>query len=739
MNKNIRKNDNHNKKTKKSKIKDVAVPIKRLKLIYTVAAFIFLLLIFRLFWIQFINGAYLKERASRQQTSSTVISPKRGSIYDVNGKALAISENVDTISINPSKIDSKNKEIVAHKFADIFNLDYEEVLSKVNSSSSLETIVKKVENDKVVELQEWMTSNKMSSGINIDGDTKRYYPYSKLASHVIGFCGTDNQGLAGIESSYDNILTGRSGKIITTTDLNNSEISDNHKTYVEAEDGSDVYLTIDVNIQNIIEKYISKAVKDKKCESASAIAMNPSNGNIISMATYPDFNLNKPFEPNTDSEKKKWDSYTSAEKSAYLNKMWRNKNISDLYEPGSTFKTLVSSIALEENISETNTKKDFYCKGYENIHGTKIRCAATNPHGSQTLTQALANSCNPAFMQLGKRIGVYNLYKYFDAYGLFSKTGIALPGESNSIFFAKNKIGPVELATMSFGQRFEITPIQLITAVSSIANEGKLMQPQIVSKTINKSTNESIETKSNEIRQVVSKETADAVVDMMESVVTDGTGKLGAVKGYTIAGKTGTSEAKVGSKNGNTLSYIAIAPSENPELVLLVVLYNTPSTNSHASTVAGPIVSKILAQALPYLGVTSDEANINSSKNSIVVPNVVNKTVAEAEKILKNAGFKTSIAFNGDKNSTLVSTQMPKPKTTIIKDSIVILYTEDNSTRTSVTVPNLKGMTLSKAKKVLWDKKLNISFSGSGLISSQNIKAGNTVEEGSIINVKLSY
>ncbi len=739
MNKN--KNVRISRTSKKKKIVDKPIPIKKLRYLSFFGIIIFALLIIRLFWIQFVNGATLKEKAYRQQTSSTIISPKRGNIYDLNGKALAISENVDTISINPSQIDDEKKELVAKGLSDIFSLDYEETLNKVNSSSSVETIAKKVEHDKVNELQAWMATNKTTVGINIDEDTKRYYPYNELASQVIGFCGTDNQGLVGLELSYDNILTGRSGKIITITDLNNSEISDNHTTYVEAEDGSDVYLTIDVTIQTIIEKNIAKAVENKQCESASAIAMNPFTGNILSMATYPNYDLNTPFEPNTEELKKSWDSLSSKDKTNALNTMWRNKNVSDLYEPGSTFKTIVSSIALEENIVETNTQKDFYCKGHEEFPGgVKIRCWSTKSHGYETLTQALANSCNPAFMQLGKKVGVDILYKYFDAFGLFSKTGISLPSEGKGNFHKQDEVGPVELATISFGQRFEITPIQLITAVSAIANGGKLMTPQIVSKTINKTTNDVSNTQASQVRQVISEDTANAVIGMMESVVTDGTGKKGAVKGYTIAGKTGTSEARANStKKGNTLSYIAVAPSENPQLVLLVVLYNTPTTDSHGSTVAGPIVSKILGDVLPYLGVTSDEANINSDDNHLTVPNVINKTVTEAEKILKNSGFKTSIAFDGDKNSTLVSTQVPAASTKVAKDSVVLLYTENNTTRTSVTVPNLKGMSLSKAKSTLNDKKLNINYSGSGLVVSQDIKADTSVEEGTVINVTLSY
>ena len=732
-------NRNYRKKGKKQELNiNRPLPIKRLRTILFSGVIVFTLLIIRIFWIQFIDGSWLKEKAYRQQTASKIISPERGTILDTNGKPLAISEKVDTISINPTKIEEDKKQIVAKAFSDIFELEYDEVLKKVNSTSSFETIIKKVEKDKVSELESWMANNKISSGINIDEDNKRCYPYNELAAQVIGFCGTDNQGLAGIESSYDNVLTGRSGKIVTTVDLDYSEISDNHATYVEVENGSDVYLTLDVNIQSIVENHIKKPVKNKECEYANAIIMEPSTGNILAMASYPNYNLNSPFEPNTKESKKNWDTMTKDERTNFLYQMWRNENISDLYEPGSTFKTLISAIALEENITETDITKDFYCNGYENINGTKIRCWSSTKHGYETLTQALANSCNPAFMQLGKRIGVDTLYKYFDAFGLFDKTGIPLPLEGNSVFFDKNNVKNVELATLSFGQRFEITPLQLITAVSSLANDGILVKPQIVSKIINNDTGSVSSTEATQVRQVVSKETANNVINMMESVVSDGTGKKGAVKGYTIAGKTGTSEAKVGSNKGHTLSYVAVAPSKNPSLVALVVLYNTPTT-SQGSTSVGPVISNILSEVLPYLGVTSDEANIDSTTNSIKIPNVVNKTITEAEKILKNAGLNVITSFEGDKNSTLVNSQTPAYGTTVYKDSVVMLYSEKNSTRTSVTVPDLKGMTLTQAKTALKNKNLNISYTGTGTISSQNIKKGTSVEEGTIIKVTLSY
>ena len=733
-------NRNYRKRTNKEELNiNRPLPIKRLRTILFFGILIFALLIIRIFWIQFIDGSWLKEKAYRQQTASKIISPERGSILDVNGKTLAVSEKVDTISINPSRIDEKNKELVARGLSEIFELEYEEVLEKVNSSSSFETIIKKVESDKVSELETWMSNHKITSGINIDDDNKRCYPYNELAAQLIGFCGTDNQGLEGIEASYDNILTGRSGKIVTTTDLNNSEISDNHATYVEVENGSDVYLTIDINIQSTVEKYIAKAVEDGECEYANSIIMEPSTGNILAMASYPNFNLNTPFEPNTKEAKKNWDTMTKEERSNFLYAMWRNENVEDLYEPGSTFKSIVSAIALEENITETDISKDFYCKGYEDINGRKIRCWSSNPHGYETLTEALANSCNPAFMQLGKRIGIDTYYKYFEAFGLFSKTGISLPREANSIFHDKETVNASNIATMSFGQRFNITPIQLVTAVSALANDGILVKPQIVSKTVNNDTGSVNSVQTEQVRQVVSKETADSVIDMMEYVVTNGTGKKGSVKGYTIAGKTGTSEAISGTDKGNTLSYLAIAPSENPSLVALVVLYNTPTTHSQGSTVAGPIMSNILSEIMPYLGITSDEANVNSNNNSVTVPNVVNKTVTEAEKILKNSGLNVVISCEGDKNSTLVTTQVPNAKTTLLKDSVVVLYSEENSTRTSVTVPNLIGMTLTQAKAALKKKNLNISYTGTGTVSSQAFEKGASVEEGTVINVTLSY
>lgn len=564
---------------------------------------IFILLIIRLIWLQFIDGPQLKEAAYNQQTINKLIAPKRGNIYDSNGKTLAISAQVDTISINPSQI--TKKEEVAKALSDIFELDYTETLEKVNSTSSVVTIAKKVEKDKVSELTDWMSKNKITTGINIDKDSKRYYPYSDLASNLIGFTGTDNNGLEGIELKWDSVLAGTAGKLVTTGDVHNNEISSDNDQYIAVENGSNLYLTIDVNVQLIVEKYLKEYAEKNECEGGSAIIMNPSTGEILAMASYPNYNLNTPFEPNSVL-KKDWDKLSGEEQSAALQKMWRNRIVSNTYEPGSTFKVLMSAIALEENITETDIKNDFHCPGFQYVSGTKINCWKTSGHGNETLRNALANSCNPSFMQLGKRIGISTLYKYFEAFGLFDTTGIATSGETTGLFHKIDNVGPTELATMSFGQRFNITPLQLITAACSIANDGILVQPKIVKQIENSNTGAITTVDTVEVRKVVSSETAEQVLSMMQSVVDDGTGKTGAVKGYTIGGKTGTSEPPPGEK-GNIVSFLATAPSQNPEIVALVIFYKPGGNNPEGSKVAGPAMSSILSEVLPYLGITSDK------------------------------------------------------------------------------------------------------------------------------------
>lgn len=576
---------------------------KKMKNALFIVLIIFILLTIRLAYIQFVWGAELSEKAGTQQSQSRTITAKRGTIYDSTGKyILAESSSVESVSINPTNIADENKEKVAKALSDIFELDYEKVLKKVTKRSSIETIIKKVDKEKADELRNWMEENGITTGINIDEDSKRYYPYGDLAAQVIGFCGSDNQGLDGIESKYDTELKGTNGRIDRRTNASGESLGD--EDYIAAIDGNNLYLTIDMTIQSIIEKYLEEACIDNVCtDGGSIIAMDPRNGDILAMATYPSYDLNSPYEPSADELKSAWDSMDSKDKSTALQGMWRNKAISDTYEPGSVFKTVTASAALEEGIvTDIDQQGQFCCTGAIEVAGTRIKCwRYYRPHGSESLRQALMNSCNPVFIGLGQKIGVTKYYEYLRKFGLFSKTGIKLPGEANSIFVKEEKAGPVELATISFGQRFEITPLQMITAVSSIANNGVYIKPRIVKSIQNSITDEITEMPIETGEQIISKENADKVLSMMNSVVSEGTGKNAQVTGYEVGGKTGTSEDGVNT-NKYVTSFCGVAETDNPKIVLLITLYNPTGEGGHqGGGVAAPVGGKILSEVLPYL------------------------------------------------------------------------------------------------------------------------------------------
>lgn len=450
---------------------------KRMKWEMIIALSILAALLTRIACIQFIQGEELQAMAYRQQTLDRKINPKRGTIYDATGKvALAVSATVQTITVNPVNIAKEDKEKVAKALSDIFELDYETVLKKVKKNSSIETIIKKVEKERADVLRVWMQENGIETGINIDEDTKRYYPFNNLASQVIGFCGSDNQGLDGIEAIYEEELKGEKGSISKMTDAKGGDIDNTQENYTPAIDGNDLVLSIDSTIQGIAEKYLEEACIDNVCtDGGNIIIMNPKTGDILAMAGYPNYNLNEPYTPNTDELKLTWDTLTTEEKSTNLQAMWRNKAISDTYEPGSTFKLVTASAALEEGITTTDKEGEFNCSGSIEIAGVRMKCwRYYRPHGPESLRQALMNSCNPVFIGLGQKLGVQTYYSYLNKYGFLRKTGIDLPGEAKGIFLAENKVGPVELGTIAFGQRFEVTPLQMITMVSTIANRRNL-------------------------------------------------------------------------------------------------------------------------------------------------------------------------------------------------------------------------------------------------------------------------
>ena len=623
---------------------------------------IFILLIIRIGYIQFAQGSELQAMAYTQQTLDRKINPKRGTIYDRSGKTvLAQSSTAETVTINPTNIKAENKETVAKALANIFSLDYEKVLKKVKKETSIETIVRKVEKEKTDELRNWIKQTDMGVGINIDEDTKRYYPYQRLAAQVIGFCGSDNQGLDGIEVKYDDVLKGESGKIQKITDATGGDLDYQKENYIPAVDGKDLILTIDMTIQSIVEKYLESACIDNECtDGGGVIVLEPKTGDILAMATYPSYNLNEPYEAYTEELKTVWDSMSSSEQTKELQKVWRNRTISDTYEPGSTFKLLTTSAALEEGIAEVDKEGEFNCSGHIEVAGVRIKCwRYYRPHGSQSLRNALMNSCNPVFIGLGQKIGVTKYYEYLKKFGMLERTGIDLYGEATSIFLKENKVGPVELATIAFGQRFEVTPLQMVRMAGTIANGGELIKPRIVKAIVDPTTGEVEEIPVENQGRVISEENAKSVLDMMKSVVAEGTGKGAAVEGYSIGGKTGTSEDGV-----NTGKYIAsfmgVAPIEDPEVVMLITLNNPTGEGGHqGGGIAAPVAGQIFSEMLPYLETKKTEEEIQI----ITVPELRDKTVSEAKKELKELGIEYEINTDEeiDEKSTKIKEQSPKP------------------------------------------------------------------------------
>ena len=652
---------------------------KKMRNILFIAFLIIICLIVRLGYIQLIQGRELAELAYEQQTLDRKINPKRGTIYDATGKnILAVSSTVETVTVNPGNISAENKEKVAKVLSDIFELDYETVLKKVKKRSSIETIVKKVEKEKTDELREWMEQNNITTGINIDEDTKRYYPYNNLASQIIGFCGSDNQGLDGIEAKYEEELKGEQGAIQKHTDAKGGEIGEEGENYVPAVDGNDLVLTIDLTIQSIVEKYLEEACIDNVCtDGGSIIVMNPQNGDILAMANYPNYNLNEPYEPYTEDLKTVWDSLEQSEKTTYLQAVWRNKAIADTYEPGSVFKLITASAALEEGITDTDNEGEFSCTGGIEVAGVRIKCwRYYRPHGSESLRQALMNSCNPVFIGLGQKMGVTKYYEYLEKFKLLQTTGIDLPGEAGSIFLAKEKAGPVELATISFGQRFEITPIQLATAVSSIANGGTSIKPRVVKQIIDSETKEVTEIPVEKGDTVISKETSEKVLSMMESVVSEGTGKNAKVVGYRIGGKTGTSEDGVNT-NKYVTSFCGVAPIDNPQVVVLVTLYNPTGEGGHqGGGVAAPVGGQIFSEILPYLEVNKQvlEEDEEEIIHQIQVPDIMGKTLEEAKQILKENNLEMYLENEEvDMENTYVKNQIPSSGITVNEQSKVVV------------------------------------------------------------------
>lgn len=567
---------------------------KRILFMLTIFLLIFLFLLFRVFYIQTFKGEEYQKMAYEQQTRDRLISANRGEILDRNNKIIATNESVYSISVVYSQV--KEPEKVANILAKKLNLNYDDVLKKVTKKVALERIKSKVPKDVADEIRHLKLD-----GVMIDEDLKRFYPNNNMASQVIGFVGKDNQGITGLEAKYDKYLKGKKGKIMSETDSKGIEINNSKQERIAPKNGFTLVTSLDINIQKYAEQTLEKILNVKNAKRGSIILLNPQNGEIYAMANKPDFNLNEPFTINDEILKSNWQNLNEKSKNDALNKMWRNFSINDTYEPGSTFKIITSAMGLEEGIITPNSP--FSCSGGKEVGGRYIKCwRSPRSHGLQTFTQGVQNSCNPVFMEIGEKVGAKKFYEYMQKFGFNEKTGVDLPGEAVGIMHKLKNVGPVELATMSFGQSFQITPLQLMRAISSVVNGGRLITPHFATHLLDKDKNIIKTFEFNNDNIVVSEKTSDEMKKILESVVAEGTGNKAYISGFRIGGKTATSE-KLPRRSGKYIaSFCAFAPSENP-IVLALVLIDEPQGVYYGGQVAGPVMKELLENVLPYLNV----------------------------------------------------------------------------------------------------------------------------------------
>lgn len=756
---------------------------------FLIVLFVFLgfsAVILRLVWWQIIKGPELAKTAKEMQTSDTVERANRGTIYDRNGKVLAKSASVKTLVCNPKDIkengdlntcvqvispiigmsdtklrsylteNSQYKIIKKRLSAEESNAIEELINPKLEKGSDKAT---KAENEKKQKLKAALT------GIYFENDSKRYYPYN-VASHVLGFTGYDNNGIQGIEKGFDDYLSGLNGSVSQNRNASGTTIEEQQNEYLTAsEKGCDVVLTIDENIQHFLEKHLEEAVtKNELKEGAAGIIMNPKTGEILAIATKPDFDCNNPYdltqfleyavefeadypeetplpgeEPEgapTERPTEDPDNYSDEFVSQARSKMWRDKAVSDSYEPGSTFKIITAAAALEEHVVDENS--NFYCPGYKQVETWKIECANTSGHGAQNFIDGVKNSCNPVFMEVGLSMGATVFKRYFEAFGLTTRTGIELGGEATGLFY--DTMNEVDLATSSFGQGFQITPMQLITAVSAVVNGGERMKPYIVREITNgegvvKSYNPTV------VNRVISEETSEKMREILEQVVADpnATGKNAYVKGYRIGGKTGTSEKYPRGTNKRIASFVGFAPANDPELICLVMFDEPQVANKYGGTIAAPVVGEILSESLNYMGVSKQYTEEETQDVYIEVPELRGMTKDTAQATLTNANLKYMIKGSGN---TIVD-QLPSPSERLETDSVVILYTMDRDENDMVEVPDLTGVSVNDAKYILNLKGLNFKISGAGhseaynaYAVAQDMESGIKVVPGTVIGVE---
>ncbi|MDR2356831.1 MAG: PASTA domain-containing protein [Oscillospiraceae bacterium] len=715
----------------------------------------------RLYDIQIRKHEYYEERAVEQQTRQTTIAASRGTIYDANGKILAMSASADTVFLSPYEMQlyGEDPEFVASGLSELLGVDKASILEKtLDTKSWYSTIKTKVEQETAEQVRAFKEEHGLKS-IHLEADTKRYYPYGTLACQVIGFVGDENYGLEGLEAQFDSYLTGTNGAVVRLkTERGTDLLFNDFEDYYDASDGSDITLTIDSNIQHYVEKYLAQAIADYDIQNGGAcIAMDPKTGRILALANEGKYDLNNYLEV-SEKDRAELDLITDPEEygtklNEALLRQWRNKALSDTYEPGSVFKIITLAMALEEGV--VHEDDTFYCGGAipaEQIPGRTdpLKCWRSAGHGSQTLAQAMQNSCNVALVNIGMRIGAEKFYEYIDAFGFFERTGFDLPGESGSIWWrdevfldADNKS---QLAAASFGQTFNITPIQLITAVSATVNGGYLVRPHVVEQITDQSGQVLLSDDSAVVRQVISSETSSIVRDILERVVSEGTGVNAHVSGYRIGGKTGTttktSEEAEGKPKEYIVSFCGVAPADDPEIIVLLLLDNPTNESGiyiSGGAMAAPVVGGILSDVLPYMGIRPQYTEDEVKEMNIQVKKVEGYTVSDAQAVLESSGLAVRVVGGGDK----VTGQLPAPGGTVSPGTRVIIYADAETPEGEVAAPDLGGKSYNAAKAQLEELGLFIRSSGAPAsvgdvaVTTQSAPPDSSVKIGSIIDVVL--
>ena len=719
--------------------------LKRILIMAVVIIFLMTTTVARVFYLTIVRGEELSEKAETQQLKDTEITAMRGTIYDSNGNVLAQSASVWNVFIDPLNIKDKQRDLIVDEFANLFGYDADEkkeFYDKTNHQNHYELVEKKVENNIKEKLSKFVSKNELGGCIGTEQTTKRYYPYGTLASSVIGFTGADDQGLSGIESYYDEQLTGTNGRIITAKDAKSNNIANDYETSIAATDGDSIVLTINQTIQYYLEKGLRETMNEYQAKGAYGIVMNCNTGAVLAMSSLPDYDCNEPYKLTYSKDKKaikKLSDKTAKQEaeSAAVQNQWRNFTVSDTYVPGSVFKTFVASAALEENVVNLNTT--YNCTGSIQVDKYKMKCHYHPGHGTQTLTQGLENSCNPFFITIGQKLGVHNYFKYFDAFGFTQKTNIDLPGEASPQYYKEDQYGIVELSSASFGQTNSLTPIQVCTGLCAIANGGKLLQPYLVSSIADANGKTVKKTQTKEIRQVISADTSEKVRKMMKSVVDNGTGKNGYVAGYSVGGKTGTSTKLGESKNGEGDKYIvsfgAIAPSDDPEIAMLIIV-DEPNQDLGGGALCAPIAAQVTQEAMNVLGIEPKYNDSEMKDLSKQTPNVVGKSLDEAKKTLEENNLNFVVV--GDDST--VTRQCPSGADTIPNGGTVYLYTDDSEKQT-VNVPNFNGLTVNEAKDLASSSNLNIQIAGNSMSSGtvvayrQSEETQAKVEKGTVVTV----